>query len=353
VTVISQGGGFSDADLKDAAVCFGYRAPDVDLVLGDGIPSPIVSDSAETHLDLQTVSGVLRDATRIRLVQTVNDNDSMVDAYARALRANTAGTLSPDVISLSYGACEVADTRGNSPLRSALEALFRMAALVGTSVVASTGDQGSSVCQIADPQGLGLDPMGTISYPASSPFMTAVGGTRLVLNADNTRADEVVWNDQPYGVPGAGTGGASRLFAQPWYQSGVTGSLARTVPDLSALAAIQPGWPVVYGGGLIRVGGTSGATPFVGANLAMIAGQQRRAGEPSLGFVNPWLYLVQARHPSAFFDVTSGDNQIAVRVPGGLLNFPACCEAAPGYDMASGLGAPNIARLAARVGLRP
>lgn len=353
VTVISLGGGFNDSDLKDAAECFGYRAPAVDVVLGDGIPSPIVSDSVETHLDLQTVSGVLRDATRIRLVQTVNDDDSMVDAYARALRMNAVGTLSPDVISLSYGACELADTRGNSPLRSALESLFRMAALVGTTVVASTGDQGSSVCQMADPPGLGLDPMGTISYPASSPFMTAVGGTRLILKADNTRADEVVWNDQPYGVPGAGTGGSSQLFSQPWYQSGITGSLARTVPDVSALAAIQPGWPVVYGGDLLRVGGTSGAAPFVGANLAMVSGQQRRAGEPALGFANPWLYLVQDRHPSAFFDVTRGDNQVAVRLPNGLLNVPACCEAAPGYDMASGLGSPNVALLAARAGLRP
>lgn len=214
-------------------------------------------------------------------MQTVNDDDSMVDAYARALRMNAVGTLSPDVISLSYGACELADTRGNSPLRSALESLFRMAALVGTTVVASTGDQGSSVCQMADPPGLGLDPMGTISYPASSPFMTAVGGTRLILKADNTRADEVVWNDHPYGVPSAGTGRSNQLFSQPWYQSGITGSLARTVPDVSALAAIQPGCLVVYGGDLLRVGGTSGAAPFVGANLAMVSGrraQGRRAG---------------------------------------------------------------------------
>ena len=173
-------------------------------------------------------------------------------------------------------------------------------------------------------------------YPATSAWVTAVGGTRLALKADNTRRSERVWNDLPYTgnwpAPGpAGAGGASVLVDRPWWQAGVTPIGPRTVPDVALLGAIRPGWPIVYGGEVFTVGGTSGATPFLGANLAAMSAHQRARGFPSVGFANAWLYSAAAGKKPAFVDITSGSN--AVQLVG-------CCSAYPGYDMASGLGAP-------------
>jgi subtilase family serine protease len=102
-----------------------------------------------------------------------------------------------------------------------------------------------------------------LSYPAVSPFVTAVGGTRLTLGRENTRVSEVVWNDSVFGVSGAGGGGVARREPRPAYQDGANPQSHRAVPDVSALADVVPGWPDVISSKLQTVGGTSGSTPFV------------------------------------------------------------------------------------------
>ena len=127
----------------------------------------------------------------------------------------------------------------------------------------AAGDSGSTTCGTSTPGT-------TLSYPAVSPFVTAVGGTRLALGAGNTRVSEVVWNDSKYGVQAAGGGGLSRKQPRPAYQDGFNPQNHRAVPDISALADIVPGWPDVISSKLQTVGGTSGATP--------LAGRRHRAG---------------------------------------------------------------------------
>jgi subtilase family serine protease len=206
-----------------------------------------------------------------------------------------------------------------------------MAALTGVSSFAAAGDLGSTTC--------GTEVAGTtLSYPAVSPYVTAVGGTRLALGPGNTRASETVWNDTAYGVREAGGGGVSRREPRPWYQDGFTRSEHRAVPDVSALADIVPGWPVFINSILQTVGGTSGATPFTAAAVALVAGSQQDAGLPPIGLANGWFYQAASQRPSAFFDVTSGSND---------LRGVGCCQAATGYDEASGLGVPNWAVLPA------
>jgi subtilase family serine protease len=130
------------------------------------------------------------------------------------------------------------------------------------------------------------------------------------------------------------------VFDSPWYQQELRlheqfGN-QRAVPDVSALAAISPGWPVVMNGNLESSGGTSGSSPFVAANIALLAQRERAAGRPPLGFVNPWLYQTFANQPDAFYDVVSGTND---------LQSAGCCTAAKGYDLATGIGVPNWAAL--------
>ncbi len=349
VTILSNGGGFSRADLRAFAECLNVANPRVDVVLGTGITQEIVSWSSETHLDLQTTAGALRDARSIRIVQSTPDNlfIGSLDGFARALDQDGQGRISPDSVSFSYGGCELdpfgrpvqAGTQGQ-PLVPVQEAVFQMAAVVGTGVFIAAGDFGSGVCQrLGEP----AIPVATVSYPASSPWVTAVGGTRLRLGEGNVRLGEAVWNDQRYGAPDAGTGGPSQVFPRPWYQASITPSDQRAVPDVSALAAVIPGWPVVYGAQLQPIGGTSGSSPFVASSTALVSAIERSAGRPPVGFANPWLYSAPYR---TFYDIRGGDNQLAFALPDGRTNILACCEATRGYDMASGLGAPLFNRLA-------
>jgi subtilase family serine protease len=129
---------------------------------------------------------------------------------------------------------------------------------------------------------------------------------------------------------------------RPTFQNGANGARFRAVPDVSALADIVPGWPVVINSTLQTVGGTSGATPLIAASAALLAGSERQAGRPPLGLANGWLYTAARSNPSTFYDITEGNNDLA-RV--------GCCTATAGYDTASGLGVPNWATLPATLPL--
>src|SRR6202035_2532217 len=112
----------------------------------------------------------------------------------------------------------------------------------GVTVVAAAGDTGSAGCQRSHrPPERKL----AVLYPASSWFVTAVGGTNLDLTSDNHIADEVVWNDthqiawNTSNGGGAAGGGLSRIFARPQYQNGFVKQDWRALPA-RALPADPP-----------------------------------------------------------------------------------------------------------------
>jgi subtilase family serine protease len=326
ITILDLGGGWRPSDLKLAGQCFGYSPPSVDQVQGDGIATAINNASDETSLDLQTAAAVAPQA-QFRLVQSTPGGGGFLDAFSRAL-SNPDGI--PDVISLSYGGCAMAENTMVPAFAAAVDAVLAMAALTGVSSFVAAGDSGSTTC---GPSAGGT----TLSYPAVSPFVTAVGGTRLTLGKGNVRLSETVWNDSVYGESAAGGGALTRKKARPAYQDGFVPENHRAVPDVSALADIVPGWPDVLDGTLQSVGGTSGSTPFIAAATSLVDGSQRAAGRPRIGLANGWFYQA-ASHPGTFYDITTGNNDLA-----GV----GCCQATAGYDLASGLGVPNWAVLPA------
>jgi Pro-kumamolisin, activation domain len=324
ITVLDLGGGWLPSDLKLAGACFGYTPPSVSQIQGDGVPVVIKHADDETSLDLQTVAAVAPGA-QLRLVQTTPEG--ILDGFSRAL-GGPSGV--PDVISLSYGGCALAEYRAAPVYAAVINAVLAMTALTGVSSFVAAGDAGSTTCGTSVPGT-------TLSYPAVSPFVTAVGGTRLTLGPGNTRVSEVVWNDSAFGVRAAGGGGLTRRQQRPAYQDGYNPQPHRAVPDISALADIVPGWPVVIDSTLQTAGGTSGSTPLEAAATALVDASQRAAGRPPVGLANGWFYQA-AKQPSAFFDVTQGDND---------LSGVGCCRATVGYDLASGLGVPDWAILPA------
>jgi subtilase family serine protease len=324
ITIVDLGGGWLPQDLALAGRCFGYSPPHVTQTQGDGVPTAIDNADDETSLDLQTATAVAPGA-ELRLVQSTLGG--VLDAFSRAV-ADPRGV--PDVISLSYGGCALAEDIGAPEYVSVTDGVLAMIALTGVSSFVAAGDSGSTTCGAVGGRT-------TLSYPAVSPFVTAVGGTRLTLGPGNTRVSETVWNDSAYGAQAAGGGALSRLRPRPAYQNGVNPQPHRAVPDVSALADTVPGWPVVLNSTLQTVGGTSGSTPFTAAATALVDGTERAAGRPRIGLANGWFYQAATR-PSAFFDVTTGNNDIA-----GV----GCCQATTGYDLATGLGVPNWAVLPA------
>lgn len=323
VSILDLGGGWLRRDSELAGQCFGYAPPAVAQSQGDGVPKEIAHADGETSLDLQTIAAAAPGAT-VRLVQTTPGGGALLDAFSRAV-GDPAGP--PDVISVSYGGCAVDEESGAPAYVATIDGVLAMAALVGVSTFVAAGDTGSTTCTQQTQRT-------SLSYPAVSPWVTAVGGTRLTLGDGNARVRETVWNDSAYGQQAAGGGGVSRVVGLPAYQGGVVGGDKRSVPDVSALADIVPGWPVVIDGTLQPVGGTSGATPLVAAAMARVSAAERQAGRPPVGLANPWLYGAAAR--GAFFDVVEGSNDLA-----GV----GCCTAGPGYDSASGLGVPDWSAL--------
>jgi subtilase family serine protease len=321
IDVIDLGGGWNPSDLQAAGACFGYGSVHVAQSQGDGVATPIKSTDPETSLDLQTTAAVAPKAS-IHLIQASDGPASLLDGFSRAL-GEPGGT--PDVATLSYGGCGVADALTASTYVTITNEVLAMLAMSGTSTFIAAGDSGSTTCP-----GPGLVP--TLSFPAVSPVVTAVGGTRLTLNAQNQRASEVVWNDSQYGEAAAGGGGLALDTPRPAYQEGFNSSSERAVPDVSALADIEPGWPVFVDGELEPVGGTSGSSPFVAAATALVDAQQSTQHKPRIGLANGWFYRADRHDPASFYDVTLGDNQ---------LKLVTCCSATTGYDQASGLGVPD------------
>ena len=347
--------GFSQANLDTYTACFGIpsKTPNV-VTLGGG---PRLTPGPETQLDVQAVVGMAPDIERIHIIESPQTALLFAELLAAALDpANTQGDV-VKVFSMSLGSCEnfqsVAATATTNQLALA-------AAATGVTVLVSSGDAGSIACF---PFGLD-EPLAAVSFPASMPSVTAVGGTNLQLDAANRILDERVWNDQDP-VLGGGTdlngggGGYSVRFDMPAYQSGagIAGD-ARVVPDVAMYADIAPGTiiqcdgavlresPLVLCPGWITVGGTSFAAPLL-ASAVVLANQEAAAQhKPTLGFMNPMLYREGAAGNAALLrDVTQGNNDITGGEAG-------CCTATIGFDPASGWGSVNAAELA-KVGLSP
>ena len=255
---------------------------------GTSYPAKNGGWAQEISLDLDMVSATCPDC-HILLVEA--DSASFVNLGTAVNRAaQTAGVVA---ISNSYGGGDAADTTYGSYYNHP-----------GIAVTASTGDTGYKGG----------------SYPASSSYVTAVGGTSL-KTASNTRGwTETVWS-------GAGSGCSTYNVALAAAATADTGCAKRAMADVSAVADPNTGVAVYdstsYKGssGWMVFGGTSASAPIIGSVYGL-------SGNTS-GYAN----AVPYSHASALFDVTSGSN--------GTCPTSQWCAARVGWDGPSGLGTPN------------
>ncbi|MDB5357482.1 MAG: hypothetical protein JWN24_3935, partial [Phycisphaerales bacterium] len=261
----------------------------------------------ESALDIEWAHAMAPGAS-IVLVEANTPSDSDLIQHAANWARNAPGV---SVVSMSFGRDESAsDTSLNSSFSTP-------AGHAGVTFLASTGDAGA-------PGG----------FPAYSPNVVAVGGTKLSVDSSGNYVSETGWS-------GSG-GGISAYESQPAYQNGVVTQSAtmRTIPDVAFNADPASGVAIYdsydYGTAFpwVSVGGTSLSAPCW-AGLVAVANQGRSMGGagPLDGFSQalPHLYGLPA---NAFHDVTSGNNGNA---------------AGAGYDLVTGRGSPVANTLVPRL----
>jgi kumamolisin len=362
--------GFRRSDIETYASCFGARLPPIHArTVGR---RGISSDGIETPLDLEVL---VTAAPRLERIDIYAANPNQQNFSTSLVKATTLaiGTRGqhPDAISLSLGECEASfgllEFGGPVSAVRSLSDLFALAGASGISVLVSAGDNGSAGCTRIAQTAIPL-----ASFPSSSPWVTAVGGTNLVLNGDNTIQRQVVWNDTPFnvrvnaernlGLPGSalasgGGGGRSLLFDRPWYQEAPGLNVhTRVVPDIAALADPAPGYAYYCTteeckahdiDGWATIGGTSAAAPLMMASVVLMDQAAARKGQPPLGFLNPLIYQLAngAKRSSVLSDVTIGSNDVTAAMPTTALDGAPVLGIYPavrGYDLASGWGSPKL-----------
>jgi hypothetical protein len=330
---------WSDGDIRAFQTCYGTHAS---VTLGAKVDGGATgSPGAEATADIETVIG-LAPAAKI-LVYEAPEPDvasypkSAIDEYTRIVDDDKA-----QVLSTSWGLCEPELNNLAQGLIQSEDTVFEQAAAEGMSVFAAAGDTGSEGCYKL---GASMKQLAVLD-PASQPFVTSVGGTDLT--AVGPPPAETVWNQTVATRLGAGGGGISSVWPMPSWQAGpgviskysaqpcphTPTSYCREVPDVSASAAAAHRY-VIYFGKWTGFYGTSAAAPLWAALLADIDSLTSPATRA--GFLNPQLYALPR---GAFNDIVSGNNDYTQTHHG---RYPAT----RGFDMASGLGSPIGAKLAA------
>ncbi|AWS00456.1 S8 family serine peptidase [Metallosphaera hakonensis JCM 8857 = DSM 7519] len=206
---------------------------------------------------------------------------------------------------------------------------YAMGSAEGITFLASSGDGGGS--------GYSAGPLGTVGYPATSPFVTAMGGTTTYLTFDGFSFNVTAWSNYGFVPPnvnfGGSSGGISQVEPKPYYQWDLTTPRTypngREIPDISANADVYPGIFIVCPGNVTEIsGGTSEASPLTAGLLTLVM----QYDHSRLGNINPDLYYLSKVDPAVFYPITFG------------YNIP--WTASQGYNLVTGLGQLNVGNLA-------
>jgi subtilase family serine protease len=259
----------------------------VDQTGGTKYPRANTGWDQEQSLDVDAVSAACP-SCHILVVQAKSTSFADLGAAVNQA-AKTPGVVA---ISNSYGGGDAPDTTYGSYYNHA-----------GIAVTASTGDNGYKGG----------------SFPASSSYVTAVGGTTLHMSG-TTRQSETVWS-------GAGSGCSTYNTALAAASSFDTGCAKRAMADVAAAADPNYGGLSTYSpinsksSGWSQWGGTSESSPIIAAVYALSGN--------TAGYANAIPYA----HSGNLHDITSGSN--------GSCPTTQWCKARSGWDGPTGLGTPN------------
>jgi kumamolisin len=316
IALIELGGGFYNSDLRTYWGQLGLPNVLTTAVSVDGAQNRPTGDpngpDAEVVLDIE-IAGAVAPGARVAVYFGPNTDQGFLDAINAAIHDQVR---KPSVISISWGAAE---SQWTPQAMNAFNAAFHDAALLGISVCAASGDNGSSDGE----SGRKVH----VDFPASSPWVLGCGGTTLITHNGKIES-EIVWNDGTDG--GATGGGVSSRFSRPAYQEHVnvprpTGTVNRTgrgVPDVAGVADPNTGYTIFFDGTEGVIGGTSAVAPLWAGLIALCNEQLGR----NVGWFHRTLYGTLAQN-KALNDITSGTN--------------GAYHATVGWDPCTGVGTPN------------
>lgn len=237
----------------------------------------------------------------------------------------------PQTLSVSYG-----DDEQTWPKAMAQQVctMFGQLGARSVSVLFASGDSGpGAICE----DNAGTTRRFVPAFPASCPYVTAVGATQ---------------NVGPEMAASFSGGGFSNYFAQPSYQSADVNAWisahgapfaayynasGRSYPDVSAQGV---DFLVVSGGVTEPVDGTSASSPTFASVVALLNAARVQSGQTPLGFLNPWLY---SQGYKGLNDIVKGGS---VGCSSGNLTIPgAGFNATAGWDPVTGLGTPDFGKL--------
>lgn len=330
VVVTAYGSPTIAADLAQFDQEDGIPAPPSFTVLqqqapaaGVAIPEAVQGWMLETSLDVEYAHAMAPGANVVLAVAATDDARDFVQVMREVLPSYPGS-----IVTQSFGVDEaqIADDPASA---NALQQVYADHIATYGTVLASAGDFGAGA-----------------SFPASSPLVVAVGGTEGGQYPDGLwknghYGSEEVWNE-PF-LPGATGGGPSAIFAAPPWQSGLTGGSMRGTPDVAYNAAVNGGVVIVIGHLHTVMGGTSAATPQWAAIVALANELRGRQALLPLGQATPQLYAIGSAggdYQPDFHDITSGNNALfgdPTQMPG--------FTASTGWDFATGLGTPDVAKL--------
>ena len=339
---------FLASDIAAYDSCYGI-SPTVNVKLVGSKNPGINADLFEAELDIEGIEGLAPDAT----IDVYETADNITGASFPNAIAQVATDDSAQVLSISYGNCE---PELPGALLSAFHFAFSQMAAQGQSAFVAAGDSGSEGCDV---NYNGSSKTLAVDYPASDPYITAVGGTDLW--GTSVPPPESGWNDHQIdnSYYTGGGGGISTFWPMPSWQQTVgvnsdssgtpcdapIGTYCREVPDVSAMAGGNTGYGVYCSDDAegcessapwTFAQGTSAASPLWAAVTALA---NEGCSAPA-GFLNPALYAHEGDLNdigAATYDGYTITNNDATGTNAGL--YPITT----GYDMATGLGTPTAA----------
>lgn len=311
------------ADITFYQNAYGLPNNKVNIIHIDGtldqfgnVPFP----SLEPTLDVEQVMGAAPNA-KINLYLVP---DCLISQFVDMFTA-IAEDENANALSVSYGLPE-ADygVLGIGDLVVAQSAALQGVADEHIAIFAASGDSGSW----GDSFTTGLVNFLDVLYPASDPNVLSVGGTTLEETVIRTRLFEYAWS-------GSG-GGVSGIFPIPSWQAGTPGlasGLFKNLPDVSADAdpntGVATAFLVSIPPPIFPVGGTSASSPQWAGIMALVNENRHAHGHAPLNNTAASLYSL--RGSAAYYDITVGAN--------------GYFAAQKGYDNATGLGVPDVAKL--------
>jgi subtilase family serine protease len=318
IAVLEFGGGFKQADINSFFTHFapGITAPVVTSVGVDGATnSPGGPDDVEVVLDID-VAGSTAPGAKVVAYFAPWTEQGWIDILSTSIHDTTN---KPSVLSISWGWPELETFGGLTWTPAAMNALntyFQEAAVLGVTVFAASGDNGSSC-------GMG-DKKAHVLYPASDPYVSACGGT-TISNVSGWSFTEHTWPDTG--------GGISDVFPVPSWQASANippsanpgGHRGRGIPDIAGNADPASGYDLYVNGiNIGAVGGTSATAPLYAGMTAMINASLGR----HVGFLNPTFYNLKGTR--VFHDIADSISNASGGAPG--------YTSAPGWDACTGLG---------------